>query len=88
MTYPFAPALPARAEAGLVSVVIVHHRGTDDLRACLASLEGQVDRLEAVVVDNAAVDPLPPLPPWARVVSLRTNLGFAGGANAGLLAAR
>ena len=86
--YPFAPAVPLAAEDGLVSVVIVHHRGTDDLVRCLRSLEGQAERLEAIVVDNGSPDPLPPLPAFARVVRLPENLGFAGGANAGLLAAR
>ena len=86
--YAFAPAVPERGEPGLVSVVVVHHRGARDLARCLLSLGRQRVALEAVVVDNGAVDPLPPLPPFARVVRLPRNLGFAGGANAGLLAAR
>ncbi len=86
--YRFAPAVPPEGEAGLVSAVIVHHRGSADLARCLRSLGEQEVRLESLVVDNGSVDALPPLPDNARVVRLPRNLGFAGGANAGLLAAR
>lgn len=88
MRYPFAPAVPEQGAPGLVSVVIVHHRGTGDLARCLSSLAVQDVPLEAVIVDNGAVDPLPALPSFGRVLRLPRNLGFAGGANAGLQAAR
>jgi GT2 family glycosyltransferase len=87
MTYRFAPPVPEVGVSGLVSVVLVHHRGTDDLARCIASLGLQAAKLEIVVVDNGSSDPLPDLPASARVLRLPRNLGFAGGANAGLLTA-
>jgi hypothetical protein len=79
-----------------LSVIVVHWARPELLRRCLASLATQTDReFESIVVDNgslgddlqavladAAVTGLVP-----RVVRLTDNLGFAGGANAGLRAA-
>ena len=97
--YPFAPAVAAEGVPGRVSAVIVHYRGGGDLLRCLASLERQDwPDIEAVVVDNGSPEGLPPELDVAaatlgdgsvpvRVVRLARNLGFAGGANAGLGAA-
>lgn len=76
---------------GRVSVVIVHYRGEEDLRACVASVWAQERRdIEVIVVDNGSRDgAVDRLAPTARAGRLRravlpSNLGFAGGANAGL----
>lgn len=88
MSYRFAPAVPGGGEPGLVSVVLVHHRGTDDLARALASIAAQPEPTDVVVVDNGAVDPLPPLPRGVRLVRLPRNIGFGAGVNAGLQVVR
>jgi GT2 family glycosyltransferase len=89
MTYRFAPALPAACQPGRVSAVVVYHSGEADLRRCVASLAAQeLPDLEIVVVDNGSEDGAPArLGPGVRRLRLPRNLGFPGGANAGLLAA-
>ena len=78
--------------AGRVSVVVVHYAGASDLSACVASVwaQGHPD-IELIVVDNASADRagarlrLDPAPGRRlRRAVLPRNLGFAGGANAGL----
>ena len=69
-----------------VSVVIVAHRSGRALARCLDSLERQDAELEAIVVDNGALDGEVTRAgerPFVRLVSPGRNLGFAGGANAG-----
>ncbi len=88
--------LPTRPEtAGTVSVVIVNYQGTDDTLAALAGLaelDWPRDQLEVIVVDNASgdgiVERIAQDHPEARVVALDENLGFAGGCNRGVDAAR
>ena len=62
------------------------------LRPCLQSLGEQTVEHEIVVVDNGSTDGtvawLRDAMPAARVINLPHNLGFAGGNNAGLRAAR
>ncbi len=93
--YPFVPELEGEGVSGRVSVVVVHFRGEDDLRRCIASVLSQEHPdLELVVVDNGASDGAvercrPSQGPgevsgcW-RPLHLDTNRGFAGGVNAGL----
>jgi GT2 family glycosyltransferase len=76
-----------------VSVVIPCHGGAALSRRCLASLFRQVGDhdLEVVLVDNKSPDDtsaLASFDPRIRVLSLPRNLGFAGGVNRGLHAAR
>ncbi|MFN8570085.1 MAG: glycosyltransferase family 2 protein [Kouleothrix sp.] len=75
-----------------LSVVIVSWNGMRHLPRCLATLAPQLPPgTELVLVDNGSSDGMAG---WARgsyprahVIGLRTNLGFAGGVNAGLRAA-
>jgi GT2 family glycosyltransferase len=75
-----------------ISVVIPCHNGVDDTLACLRSLEAQEDvELEALVVDNGSTDATGRLAAemdGVRVLRQPRNLGFAGGVNRGVLAAR
>lgn len=99
ISYQFAPAVAPRGEPALLSVVLVHYSGADDLFRCVASLQRQRHRrLEIVLVDNGSADggaaavmaeehragwQLP-----IRLFRVDTNRGFAAGANAGLAQAR
>jgi GT2 family glycosyltransferase len=71
-----------------VSVLIVNYNGSKYLPACLIALERQTvprQQFEVVVVDNASVDGSVELIrerfPWARLVPLDRNTGFAKGNN-------
>ena len=70
------------------SVVIVNYNGDPFLTACLEALSAVRLRPHAVyVVDNASTDSSMlelNAYPWAEAIQNQTNLGFAGGANAGL----
>jgi GT2 family glycosyltransferase len=68
----------------LLTGVVVHWRN-EDLLAELAAAWPRDPRFELLVVDNGSASPLP-----ADVLVIRPgrNLGFAGGANAGVAAAR
>lgn len=75
------------------SVVIPCFNGAALTRACIASLLAQVGApaLEILVVDNGSTDDtaeLGALDPRVRVLRQPHNLGFAGGVNAGIRAAR
>jgi GT2 family glycosyltransferase len=76
-----------------VSVVIVTWNGRHHLDACLPSVQAQAGvSAEIVLVDNASTDGtiehVRERFPDVRVVALPRNLGFAGGNNAGVRAAR
>jgi GT2 family glycosyltransferase/glycosyltransferase involved in cell wall biosynthesis len=80
----------ARARIGVVSVVVVNFRGASETVECLrslAELNWPRDRLEVIVVDNASgdssVERIRAAAPSAEVFASTTNLGFAGGCNAG-----
>jgi GT2 family glycosyltransferase len=89
----------AKCEPGLLSAVIVHYRGRDDLERCVESLQRQdfLD-IEIILVDNGSTDGAVDAVvsqreqrTWkrpVRVVRCERNKGFAAGANAGLAAAR
>lgn len=81
--------------ASTVSVVVVNYKGADDTITCLkafADVDWPADRLELVVVDNASgdgsVERIRAAVPHAKIVTSRTNLGFAGGCNLGVEKAR
>jgi GT2 family glycosyltransferase len=89
--YPYAPPVDPVGVAGTTSVVVVHYRGIDDLRACVDSVLSQdAGDIELILVDNASPDggvsSLPDHPSLRRVF-LPRNVGFAAGVNAGLAVA-
>lgn len=83
-----------------VSLVVLTWNGRDFVSACLASIDRTLRAsasdtgiaVETIVVDNGSSDDtvatLRERFPWARVLALPRNLGFAGGCNAGLAAAQ
>jgi GT2 family glycosyltransferase len=75
------------------SVIVVNWNGRHLLGPCLDSLRAQTFRdFEIILVDNASTDGSPQWVagsyPEVRLLVQSTNLGFAGGTNAGLAAAR
>ncbi len=84
----------ASRAAPKASAVIVAYRSESCLVRVLENLEPLARRrwLEVIVVDNASPDGSAALVerefPWARLVRLPRNVGFAGGVNAGLRQAR
>jgi GT2 family glycosyltransferase len=68
----------------ILSGVVVHWRN-EELLAELVAAWPRDPRFELLVVDNGSSAPLPP---GVRVISPGRNLGFAGGANAGVAEAR
>jgi N-acetylglucosaminyl-diphospho-decaprenol L-rhamnosyltransferase len=80
------------ALASLTAVVVAHNSITD-LRRTLPRLTVELDlRDELIVVDNASDDGLSDelghLAPKAKLIRLPSNIGFAGGANAGVSSAK
>ncbi len=80
-------------ESPLISVVIPNYDGARFLERCLRALAIQARKdFELLIVDNASTDDsietASRVCPQARVLRLERNLGFAGGANAGLAASR
>jgi GT2 family glycosyltransferase len=76
-----------------LSIVIVSWNGIRQLPACLAALLPQLPpAAEVILVDNGSTDGTPVWAqanhPQLRVIALPENLGFAGGVNVGLRAAR
>jgi len=78
---------------GVVSVVLVNFRGTDDTLEAIRYLGGidwPKDRLEIVVVENASGDDsaerLRAEAPHVTLIVSKTNDGFAGGCNKGVAA--
>ncbi|MFD2090363.1 glycosyltransferase family 2 protein [Blastococcus deserti] len=79
--------MPSEPQA---SVVVVTWQGAHLLPDCLDSLARQTVAHEVLVVDNASTDGTAEVLrryPHVRVVRTERNLGFAGGAEAGLRAA-
>lgn len=68
----------------LLTGVVIHWRN-EDLLAELAAAWPKDPRFELLVVDNGSASPLPG---GVRVVRPGRNLGFAGGANAGIAEAK
>jgi len=87
------PAHPQLPQTPLLSVIIPNWNGAHHLPTCLESLRRQTyTHFEVIVVDNASTDGSQALLardyPAVQVVALAQNLGFAGGVNAGIRAAR
>ncbi|CAN5801673.1 hypothetical protein BH23CHL2_BH23CHL2_28980 [soil metagenome] len=82
------PQRIGRKAAGDWSAVVVNYNGDPFLAACLEAIGSvRLRPKDVFVVDNASTDgSLYEMNayPWAETLQLRTNLGFAGGANAGL----
>ncbi len=81
------------ASPGLVSVIIVNYNGANVIRDCLLSVFAQpYQPIEVIVVDNASTDESVAMIkqefPGVKLVVNGTNLGFAGGNNRGVSAAR
>lgn len=83
----------AASRAGLVSVILVNFRGTDDTIEAirhLGELDWPQDKLEIVVVENASGDDsaerIRAAAPHAKLIVSKTNDGFAGGCNRGVAA--
>jgi N-acetylglucosaminyl-diphospho-decaprenol L-rhamnosyltransferase len=72
------------------AVVVVNYRTPELVEQCLASVRAGSDglRLQTVVVDNASgdasVERLRAALPWAQVLAMDENRGFAAGVNAGV----
>ncbi|HVT16057.1 MAG TPA: glycosyltransferase [Thermoanaerobaculia bacterium] len=81
-----APALAPPADAPLVSGIVVHWHNEELLGELLAGWPREDPRFELLVVDNGSSAPLPLGP--ARLLRPGRNLGFAGGVNLGVAAAR
>ncbi len=80
-------------ESMLVSIVIVNWNGRKWLEKCLQTLESQTYKnFEIVFVDNASSDDSVAYVhenfPEVKIVETGSNLGFAGGNNAGIQLAR
>jgi len=82
-----------RGSGPLISVVIPNYNGAAYLVNCLRSLQQQTyTNAEILVVDNASqdssVEAIKKVAPEATILVQSSNLGFAGGINAGIAAAR
>lgn len=81
-----------RLSADAVAVVLVNYNGLDDTRACLRSLAASGAGARAIVVDNGSRggedEAIRREFPDALVIQSGADLGYAGGANLGIAAAR
>ncbi len=78
--------------SAFVATIIVTHNCADTMAACLRSLDDSTVRSPVFVIDNASSDGTADLvrsmAPHVTLVEPRDNLGFAGGCNLGIRAAR
>jgi hypothetical protein len=77
----------------LISVIVLNYNGRGFLNGCLTSLASQTySDFEVIVVDNGSRDGSPEYIeenyPWVRLAKNDENLGFAGGTNVGIRAAK
>ena len=77
----------------LISVIVLNYNGRGFLDGCLTSLASQTySDFEVIVVDNGSRDGSPEYIeenyPWVRLAKNDENLGFAGGTNVGIRAAK
>jgi GT2 family glycosyltransferase len=82
-------------EPPFVSIIIVNYNGRHFLDACLSAIVRQTyprTAWEVIVVDNGSTDGsvtyVREQYPWVRLIDAGRNLGFAGGNNVGIRAAR
>lgn len=76
-----------------ITVIIPHYNGEEILRDCLASLYASTSRaIHTILVDNASSDGSVAMVrrefPAVEILQLEKNLGFAGGCNVGVRAAK
>jgi hypothetical protein len=77
----------------IVSIVILNWNGITHLTKCIASLENVVYKpLEVLVVDNNSTDhsvsEVKKKYPWVKIIANKSNLGYSGGNNKGILASK
>ena len=77
----------------LVSIIIPHHGGFNILNECLVSLnQSTYKNYEIIIVDNASQDDsiknIKEKFPYVNIITMKSNLGYAGGCNAGALKAK
>jgi GT2 family glycosyltransferase len=85
------PAHRRLASAPRTSVIVLNFNGARWLSRCLDALLAQGDTFEVLVVDNASTDGSAERAserPGVQLLRLPTNVGFAGGNNAGASVAR
>ena len=75
----------------LVSVVVVAFNGLELTQQCLRAINQQTyTNLEIICVDNGSAEPVGDMVlrefPYAKLITLKNNTGFAGGHNQGILA--
>ena len=74
------------------SIITVNFNGLEDTCALIDSIPFNDESLEVIVVDNASKTDEASLIsrryPWVRIVRSDRNLGFAGGNNLGIRAAK
>ncbi|MBI9114770.1 glycosyltransferase [Sanguibacter sp. YZGR15] len=82
-------------QRGLVSVILVNYKGSEDTITCLRyfdEVDWPRDRFELIVVDNdsqdGSVERIRAAVPAAKVVDAGGNTGFAGGCNLGVAHSR
>jgi len=73
-----------------VSIIIPHHGGDEILDDCISSLQkSHYKNYETIVVDNncqdSSINKIKNKFPEVKIISLKQNLGYAGGCNAGAL---
>ena len=76
-----------------ITIIIPHYNGEEILRDCLASLYASTTlAIHIILVDNASTDGSVAMVeaefPDVEIIQLENNLGFAGGCNIGVNAAR
>ncbi|MCL5269457.1 MAG: glycosyltransferase, partial [bacterium] len=81
------------SDTPLVSVIVLTLNGSDVIRECLDTLlKNDYPNFEVLVVNNGSTDATPRIVaaeyPTVRLVNLPRNMGYAGGMNEGLKAAR
>ena len=80
--------------APLISVIIPNWNGREHLAECIDSLKGQIfHNFETILVDNGSADGSVEFVrerygEWARIIRIEKNLGFTGGCNIGIQAAK
>ena len=77
----------------MISIVITNYNGKHFLEDCLSSIASQTFQdYETILVDNASRDGsvafIKERYPWVRIIENTENLGFAGGTNTGIRAAK
>jgi len=82
-------------ELPFVSIIVLNYNGQSFIRDCLESLKKinyDKDKYEVIAVDNASTDKsveiIKEYEPWIKFIEAGKNLGYAGGNNVGVKAAK